>query len=147
MEFPPWLEDGVSAPKVTRLGDGAFAVEIDGRREIVYSARTSMGPVAFCNGEFFGDRDREDSAKLSVAHRAKEGHTGPALPITAPMPATVMKVLVEPGATVKKGETLILLEAMKMELPLRASSDGTVKAVNCRAGEIVQPDAVLIELA
>jgi biotin carboxyl carrier protein len=51
------------------------------------------------------------------------------------------------GARVKKGETLVILEAMKMELPLRASADATVTAVGCREGELVQPETVLVELA
>jgi biotin carboxyl carrier protein len=63
------------------------------------------------------------------------------------MPATVLKVLVAVGARVKKGETLVILEAMKMELPLRASVDATVTAVGCREGELVQPETVLVELA
>ena len=63
------------------------------------------------------------------------------------MPATVVKLLVKPGDAVKKGDTLVVLEAMKMELPLRAAGDATVTAVHCREGELVQPDAVLVEMA
>ena len=62
------------------------------------------------------------------------------------MPATVLRVLVAPGTAVKKGDTVVLLEAMKMELPIRAPADATVTAVNCREGELVQPDTILIEL-
>jgi biotin carboxyl carrier protein len=62
------------------------------------------------------------------------------------MPATVLKVLVQPGAKVKKGDVVLILEAMKMELPLRAAGDATVTAVHCREGELVQPDVVLVEL-
>jgi biotin carboxyl carrier protein len=71
------------------------------------------------------------------------GHHGS---LSAPMPATVRRIDVKPGDTVKRGQTLILLEAMKMELPVRASSDGTVTSVNCREGELVQPGTTLIEL-
>ena len=62
------------------------------------------------------------------------------------MPATVLRVLVAPGTAVRKGDTVVLLEAMKMELPIRAPADATVTAVNCREGELVQPDTILIEL-
>jgi 3-methylcrotonyl-CoA carboxylase alpha subunit len=62
------------------------------------------------------------------------------------MPATVLKILVQPGAAVDRGETLIILEAMKMELPLRAPEAGIVEAVHCRVGELVQPEAILVEL-
>lgn len=50
------------------------------------------------------------------------------------------------GTEVKKGNTLLVLEAMKMELPLRATADGRIDAVHCRAGELVQPATVLLEL-
>ena len=66
--------------------------------------------------------------------------------LTAPMPATVLKVHVKPGDAVRKGDTIVLLEAMKMELPLRAPADATVAAVHTRDGERVQADAVLVEL-
>jgi biotin carboxyl carrier protein len=63
------------------------------------------------------------------------------------MPATVVKILVTAGQTVRHGDTLVVLEAMKMELPIRAPADATVQAVNCREGELVQPDRTLVELA
>jgi biotin carboxyl carrier protein len=66
--------------------------------------------------------------------------------LTSPMPATVIRVAVEVGARVARGDTLILLEAMKMELPIRAPRDGIVKAVHCTAGELVQPGVTLIDL-
>lgn len=66
--------------------------------------------------------------------------------LSAPMPATVIRVLVEPGREVKRGETLLLLEAMKMELPVRAPRDGKVKALHCQAGQLVQPGVPLVDL-
>ena len=66
--------------------------------------------------------------------------------LTAPMPARVIRILVQPGSTVRKGDTLVVLEAMKMELPVRAPANGKVAAVDCREGELVQADAVLIDL-
>ena len=66
--------------------------------------------------------------------------------LMAPMPATVIRINVAAGASVAKGDTLLVLEAMKMELPVRAPSAGTVSAVACREGELVQPGVPLIEL-
>jgi urea carboxylase len=54
-------------------------------------------------------------------------------------------VLVKPGDRIAKGQTAVLLEAMKMEWPLKASDDGVVAKVNCREGELVQPDVPLVE--
>jgi biotin carboxyl carrier protein len=63
------------------------------------------------------------------------------------MPATVIRVKVKAGDPVKKGDVLVVLEAMKMELPLRALGDGVVSAVRCQEGELVQADATLVEFA
>ena len=67
--------------------------------------------------------------------------------LTAPMPATVIEIKVAIGAPVKRGDILIVLEAMKMELPVRAPGDGQVKAIHCRPGDLVQPETSLIEIA
>jgi biotin carboxyl carrier protein len=67
--------------------------------------------------------------------------------LAAPMPATVVQVKVNAGDLVNHGDVLIVLEAMKMELPVRAHGDGRVTAVHCRPGELVQPDTILIEIA
>ncbi|HQZ40806.1 MAG TPA: hypothetical protein PLH72_17375 [Vicinamibacterales bacterium] len=66
--------------------------------------------------------------------------------LMAPMPATVVKVLAEPGQTVVEGDTLLVLEAMKMELPVRAPRAGVVGAIRCTAGELVQPGIALVDL-
>ena len=93
--------------------------------------------------------DPWDGARAAAAHTAeppkRRARTSAGQRVTAPMPATVVKVQVRPGDAVKKGDTLVVLEAMKMELPIRAPGDARVKAVCCREGELVAPDAVLIE--
>ena len=61
------------------------------------------------------------------------------------MPATVIKVQVKAGDAVKKGDVVVVLEAMKMELPIRALGDATVAAVRCKEGELVGADDVLVE--
>ena len=62
-----------------------------------------------------------------------------------PMSATVVRVNVSAGDQVHAGDVLVLLEAMKMELPVRAPRDGRILAVRCRTGELVNPDTQLIE--
>ena len=64
----------------------------------------------------------------------------------APMAATVVRINVAAGDRVRDGDTLIALEAMKMELPIRAPRDGVVRAVHCVEGELVQQGAELVEL-
>jgi 3-methylcrotonyl-CoA carboxylase alpha subunit len=62
------------------------------------------------------------------------------------MPATVRRVAVRPDDIVKPGDALVILEAMKMELPIRTTVAGVVRAVNCREGELVQPGVALVEI-
>jgi 3-methylcrotonyl-CoA carboxylase alpha subunit len=79
----------------------------------------------------------------SRAPRRKSAHAGA---MAAPMPATVVKILVEAGQEVAEGATVLVLEAMKMELPIRAPRAGVVKSVDCSQGELVQPGVTLVEL-
>jgi 3-methylcrotonyl-CoA carboxylase alpha subunit len=55
-------------------------------------------------------------------------------------------LLAAPGQTVAEGETVLVLEAMKMELPVRAPRAGIVKAVHCAQGDLVQPGVALVDL-
>jgi acetyl-CoA/propionyl-CoA carboxylase biotin carboxyl carrier protein len=64
-----------------------------------------------------------------------------------PMSATVVRIAVKPGDEVKAGDVLIALEAMKMELPIRAPRDGVISAIHCSVGDLVQPDQALLEMA
>ncbi len=67
--------------------------------------------------------------------------------LTAPLAGTVVKILVKEGETVKAGQTLMVLEAMKMETEITAPADGTVSAVDVAVGEAVQGGQVLLEWA
>ena len=66
--------------------------------------------------------------------------------VAAPMPGTVIRVLVEPGAKVSARQPLVVLEAMKMETPLVSPYDATVRAVHVAQGDRVAGGAVLVEL-
>lgn len=133
----------MSAPVVTRIGPGVYRVDIDGRSDVVFVAGTADDRWAFWNGRVFRGVNTRNGSTTS-GRRTRTHHVAQSL--SAPMPATVIKVLVAPGAPVTKGDTVLLLEAMKMELPIRAPADAIVIKVNCREGDLVQPDTVLIEL-
>ncbi|MFH1810738.1 MAG: biotin/lipoyl-containing protein [Pseudomonadota bacterium] len=64
--------------------------------------------------------------------------------VCAPMPGKVVKILVDKGATVKAGQGLIVVEAMKMENEILSSGDGTVIEVRAQAGVAVESGAVLV---
>jgi 3-methylcrotonyl-CoA carboxylase alpha subunit len=127
-------------PGVTRIADGVYRLVVDGRSEIVYVAGPATDQWAFWNGQVFHRTVTE------VPTRIERSRADVPQPLTAPMPATVLKVLAVTGASVRKGDTLVILEAMKMELPIRATASGVVTQVSCREGELVQAGALLVEL-
>ena len=137
------------ADRVTlRLGDEEFRVEIDGDRVLVDGTAVDVPAraEAVADGDtrwVFLDGEVYEFEVQRAGRKRTPGHHGS---LTAPMPATVVRVNTQTGARVKKGETLLVLEAMKMELPVRATTDGTVAAVKCRVGELVQPGVPLVEI-
>ena len=66
--------------------------------------------------------------------------------ITAPMGGKVLDVKVNPGDAVDEDDEILILEAMKMELPVVATGSGTVKEVKCNKGDTVEADVVLVVL-
>jgi len=134
---------------VTRVGPGVYRVEHGGRQHLVYVAGTGGHTSAFWNGEVF--HESPAPAEPQAASREPQAASRePALPgvrtLVSPMPATIVKVIAVPGTAFKRGETLIVVEAMKMELPISAEHDGVVKTVHCHEGDLVQAGQTLVEL-
>ena len=67
--------------------------------------------------------------------------------VTSPMPGTILSVNVQNGAAVKKGDVLMILEAMKMENEIIAPCDGTIASVNVNSGASVETGAALCVIA
>ncbi len=129
--------DGAEGVPVTPAADGMVRVGTAPARTAWVAASGEVRWV-FLDGQVF----RFD-VETTTARRRASAHRGS---LSAPMPATVIRIAVQPGAAVKRGETLIVLEAMKMELPIRAGADGVVTEIRCREGELVQPGTTLIEI-
>ena len=66
--------------------------------------------------------------------------------VNAPMGGKIIDIKVKVGDTVNEDDEVVIIEAMKMELPVVATSSGTVKEVRCNKGEAVEADAILIVL-
>jgi biotin carboxyl carrier protein len=87
----------------------------------------------------------ERAARLAPFVRAATRASGLEA-ITAPMPGLVLRVSVEPGQHVGSGQSLVVLQAMKMENELGSPREGTVKAVNVKPGQPVDQGQLLVEL-
>ncbi len=84
--------------------------------------------------------------KAPKAPAAPKAAVGKGTPVSAPMQGTILKVAVENGQAVKKGDLVCLLEAMKMENEIFAPCDGTVTSVAIAAGQAVATGATLITI-
>ena len=122
---------------VVRLDASTFQIAVEGGQIRVYLAVEGTRGWAFADGYVFDlDLAPDSSAPASDTDR----------PLTAPMPATVLRVLVEPGQAVRQGDPLVVLEAMKMEVTLRAPRDGQIETLACAPGDLVQPEIPLVTL-
>lgn len=118
--------DGAShALIVEPAGRGLWAVGSKGERHEV---------------EVIDERTRHIRSLTGAGQKA----SGPPV-LKAPMPGLVVRVAVEPGQQVEPGAALVVLEAMKMENELRATSAGTVKGVKAQPGQAVEKGQVLVE--
>jgi acetyl-CoA/propionyl-CoA carboxylase biotin carboxyl carrier protein len=111
-------------------GDTLRPVSVFPDGEAVWIVDGEVGPVRF-------------AAVAGDADSARHGEAS----LEAPMPGTVVQLRVEPGAEVAAGETLVVVESMKMEISIAAPRDGSVAEVLVAAGDQVDRGAVLIELA
>jgi 3-methylcrotonyl-CoA carboxylase alpha subunit len=133
------LEGESSLAAATLTEDGDLALDLDGVRGTMTVLRHGDGVTVA------GDDGTWRLIYLDpVAPKADEAAAGGRL--TAPMPGKVAQVLTKPGRRVKRGDALMVLEAMKMEHTIAAPADGTVERVNFAPGDLVDEGAELIAL-
>ena len=87
-----------------------------------------------------------ENARLTPAPAAAPAGAAGAVSVTAPMPGNILDVKVKAGDSVKAGDTLLILEAMKMENEISAPQDGTIASVNVRKGDVVNSGDLLITM-
>ena len=127
-----------SPETITPLGHGVFRIDrADGTHALAYGVVDGANTWVFLDGV---------THVVEPARRGRTTGAHDAAALAAPMPATVTRIHVAVGQPVTAGDVLVTLEAMKMELPIRAASDGTVGAIHCRVGELVQPNVPLVDM-
>ena len=131
-----WI--GIARLAQARDHDGAMLLRLDaaaGRVSVV--PLTASGIVVVMDGT---NHTLEEIDPLAPPEASAAG----AGRVMAPIPGRVASLLVQPGDRVTKGQVLLILEAMKMELPLTAATDGTITAIRCAEGEMVAEGVELV---
>lgn len=128
------------ALQAERLGDGQWRVVVDGQTQRVFVAGMADAPWIWHDGVAY----RPEVSDVERPARVRQQDTVGSL--SAPMPATVRAIAVATGDRVSRGDTLLVLEAMKMELPLKSHADGVIASVDCQVGDLVQPGVPLVVL-
>jgi 3-methylcrotonyl-CoA carboxylase alpha subunit len=138
-----WLlqfDDRTIVAESERRADAALSIVLDGVRKQITVLDHEAETALFLDGESWRLFEVDP-----LAERAGEDPTAGRL--TAPMPGRVTQLMVEPGTSVRRGQPLIVIEAMKMEHTVTAPADGVVEAVRFAPGDLVEEGAELIALA
>jgi len=132
------VNDGASVvSNASMTADGTMSATVDGAR---------LAAAFVANGSGFTLIHEGIATEFTVVNPldvdvAADADTGA---LKSPMPGKIVQVLVEAGATVKRGAALVVMEAMKMEQTLLAAADGKVAAVNVSVGDQVEAGAALV---
>lgn len=126
--------------EVVPLGNGRYRIATGARGGIAYAVASGGTTWVFLDGLTHVIRSRP-----STGH-GRASRTDDEFALAAPMPAGVVALHVSEGQSVRQGDLLVTLEAMKMELAVRAPRDAVVRNIACRVGDLVQPGVPLLEL-
>lgn len=125
--------------EILQSKDGKLDLLVDGKHITAYISSDNAKRWVTVNGQTFVLTKSSGGRKSGGGHHA-------AGELTAPMPGQVRAVNVNEGDEVIKGQTLLLLEAMKMEIRVQSPRDGLVKKLFVKQGQTVERDQVLIEV-
>src|SRR5688572_5799227 len=132
------VNDKTVSVQVVRAENGRMDLLIDGQRVTAHVSSDGAKRWVTVKGQTMM-LTKTSGAKRGVRH----DHAGG---LTAPMPGQVRSVAVGVGDVVKKGQTLLTIEAMKMEIRIQALKDGKVKIVHVKQGQTVEREQILIEM-
>ncbi len=132
-----------------KLPTGDYSVIMDGRSyqaQVLRIEKETKTVVLQVNQQQFEVQIEEPIDQLLASMGIKDAMTRKVNDIKAPMPGLVLKVLVSPGQVIKKGDPVLILEAMKMENVFKAASDAIVKEIKVSERTAVEKGEVLIVL-
>lgn len=130
---------------LSMIGDGtAFSMVVDGASYDVMVDATEGLTLVFLRGELVRVQVQDERERTASA--VAGARVGGKRSITASMPGVVVEIAVQVGDVVEDGQTLLILEAMKMQNPIKAEGGGRVVKVHTAVGEAVANAAPLVDL-
>ncbi|UCG30506.1 MAG: biotin/lipoyl-binding protein [candidate division WOR-3 bacterium] len=121
--------------------DNAISFRTEGKRHSIYFARDGEKIYVTLDGEYYFIELSNRTRYGSQGEEQQKGNV-----IASSMPGLLVKLPVKVGDKVKSGDTLAIVEAMKMQNELRSPIDGEVKKINCKEGEQVDAFQTIVEI-
>lgn len=144
-QFDVTIDSIVGSKAKVEVNGIPFEVEMQGSSLVEEALPTVSTEAAAAPAAPAAAPAAEPAAEPAAPAAAKSG-PGAGAPVKAPLPGVVTKILVKEGQGVKKGETVLVLEAMKMENNITAEADGTVTGICVSAGDSVMEGTTLITI-
>ncbi len=123
-----------------RIDENTYSILVDNKSITVGIFREGKKIQVFHGG------DLHEIEALS-GRGASQGEGAGSLNITAPMHSRVVKILKKQGDNIEVGDSVVIVEAMKMESELKASASGSIKEIRIKEGDTVEKDSVLVTLS
>ena len=135
-KIEPW--SGQTEPALEAEPRREIVVEVDGKRlEVSVPRRLLVGEI----GSAAGHAPKRGKSSNASTHAGAKGNT-----LSAPMQSTVVKLAVSEGDRVEQGDLVIVLEAMKMEQPMKAHRSGVISAINVEVGATISAGTKLLDI-
>lgn len=122
-----------------------ISILVEDRSYLIHFAQDRDNRYFYLGGQQFVVTEPSEEGGESIRHGEERTPEGTLL-VKAPMPGKVIKIDVAEKETVRKNQTLAIVEAMKMENEIKASIDGTIKMIHVAEGDLVDSENPLIEL-
>ena len=129
-------------PKAAAAKGGAYTANVDGKNVAVELNAAGDAYTATVNGKSFTVKVSEGIATATAA--AAPAASGAATALPAPLPGTVMKIMVEVGEEVATDDVILVMEAMKMETEVKAPKAGVIREINVSTSQVVAAGDTLV---